>query len=195
VYSAFDTGVCHALFSPVTASKQYMPGLPRTWIDRRRRKLRRAQREALSRIGLATAGSPAAGETTMCIAYMCPWAHACNSAAPRPALVAQRDCARKFPEVNRPDSGLSDSALDNLAQQRVNGIRLESVTVGILDELRPDGPSPSMGKKRPALPVSGTGVRGRALAPRKKDIARLRKLSKVSRSSKMRRLSMGGGRS
>lgn len=143
-----------------------MPGKPKSWIDRRRRKLRRIQREALARIGLSTAGAPLAGESTLCIAYMCPWAHACNSATVRPALVGQRDCLRKFPEERRPRSGLSDSALDNLAQQRDEGIRLESVTIGVLDEFRPTGPTTSMGKKRPPRPVYDSGVRGKPFEAR-----------------------------
>ncbi len=167
-----------------------MPGLPKSWIDRRRRKLRRSQRESLARIGLATAGAPAAGETTLCIAYMCPWAHSCSSATSRPALVAERDCTRKFPEEHRPDSGLSDSALDSLAQQRMVGIRLESVTVVVLDEFRPNGPTPSMGKKRPARPIYDSGVRGKPFTPRKRDIAKLRKLARAGRSSRMRKLSL-----
>jgi hypothetical protein len=147
-------------------TKLPMPGLPKSWIDRRRRKLRREQRDALARIGLSTAGSPAVGETTVCIAYMCPWAHACNSATPRPALVAERDCLRKFPEERRPDSGLSDVALDNLAKQREDGIRLETVTMTVLDEFRPGGPTPSLNQKRPARPVYESGVMGRPFPPR-----------------------------
>jgi len=96
---------------------------------------------------------------------MCPWAHTCGGATPRPALVAERDCLRKFPEQRRPDSGLSDQALDNLAQQREEGIRLESVTVGLLDEFRPTGPSPSMKQKRPERPVYDSGVRGKPFLP------------------------------
>jgi|TARA_B110000438_G_scaffold87537_1_gene87015 hypothetical protein len=138
-----------------------MPGLPKSWIYRRRRKLRRVQREALARIGLSTAGAPAVGATTMCIAYMCPWAHSCSAATPRPALVGERDCLRKFPEDHRPNSGLSDAALDNLAKQREDGIRLESVTVGILDEFRPTGPTASMNQKRPSRPIYDAGVNGK----------------------------------
>ncbi|MBN4074191.1 hypothetical protein JYT27_00020 [bacterium AH-315-D21] len=120
----------------------------------------------MARIGLATAGAPLVGETTLCIAYMCPWAHACTSATPRPALVGQRDCLRKFPEERRPRSGLSDVALDNLAQYRENGIVLGAVTVAVLDEFRPTGPTPSFGKKRPARPVYDSGVNGKPFPPR-----------------------------
>jgi len=125
-----------------------MPGLPRSWRSKRHRKLLRTQRAAMARIGLSTAGSPLVGETTLCIAYMCPWAHACSKATPRPALVGQRDCLRKFPEERRPRSGLSDVALDNLAKHRDDGILLEPVTISVLDEFRPTGPTPSFGKKR-----------------------------------------------
>ena len=154
-----------------------MAGLPKSWIDRRRRKLRRVQREALARIGLATAGSPAVGETTMCIAYMCPWAHTCSGAAPRPALVAERECLRKFPDEQRPDSGLSDGALDNLAKHREDGIRLESVTVGVLDEFRPNGPSSSMGKKKPSRPIYDSGVKGKPFLPPFEQISPARRTS------------------
>ena len=143
-----------------------MAGLPRSWISKRHRKLRRVQRAALARIGLASTGSPLVGETTLCIAYMCPWAHACTVATPRPALVGQRDCLRKYPEERRPRSGLSDVALDNLAKHREDGIVLEAVTITILDEFRPTGPTPSFGKKRPARPVYDAGVNGKPFPPR-----------------------------
>ncbi len=143
-----------------------MPGLPRSLRSKRLRKLLRTQRAAMARIGLATAGSPLVGETTLCIAYMCPWAHACSKATPRPALVGQRDCLRKFPEERRPRSGLSDVALDNLAKHRDDGILLEPVTISVLDEFRPTGPTPSFGKKRPSRPVSDAGVHGKPFQPR-----------------------------
>jgi hypothetical protein len=142
-----------------------MAGLPKSWIDRRRRRLRRVQREALSRIGIATAGSPAVGETTLCIAYMCPWAHACNNPTPRPALVAERNCLRKFPEEHRPSSGLSDNALDNLAKHREEGVRLGTVTLTVLNEFRPNGPTPSMNQRRPERPIYDSGVRGKPFLP------------------------------
>jgi hypothetical protein len=143
-----------------------MAGLPRSWIDRRKRRLRRSQREALARIGLSTAGAPAVGETTVCIAYMCPWAHACSSATPRPALVSERDCLRKFPAESRPNSGLSDNALDNLAKHREDGISLETVTMIVLDEFRPNGPTRSMSQKRPERPIYDSGVQGKPFLPR-----------------------------
>ncbi|MDP6667228.1 MAG: hypothetical protein QF357_07485 [Dehalococcoidia bacterium] len=144
-----------------------MPGLTRSWISKRYRKQRRVQRAALARIGLSTAGAPMVGETTLCIAYMCPWAHACSNATPRPALVAQRNCLRKFPEERRPRSGLSDVALDNLAKRREEGTRLEPVTLSVLDEFRPGGPTPSFAQKRPARPVYDLGVRGKPFPPRR----------------------------
>ena len=165
LFRMFDAGVCNDLCPPneltVEITTQPMAGLPKTWTDRRRRKLRRVQREALSRIGLATAGAPAVGETTLCIAYMCPWAHTCNNPTPRPALVPERDCLRKFPEEHRPSSGLSDNALDNLAKQREDGVRLETVTVTVLNEFRPNGPTPSMNQRRPERPIYDSGVRGK----------------------------------
>ena len=154
-----------------------MPGLPKSWIDRRRRKLRRVQRDVLARIGLATAGAPAVGATTMCIAYMCPLAHSCSAATSRPASVAERDCLRKFPEDHRPDPGLSDAALDNLAKQREDGIRLESVTIGILDEFRPTGPTPSMNQKRPIRPIYDAGVKGKPFLPTFDQVSHVRRSS------------------
>ena len=97
---------------------------------------------------------------------MCPWAHACSNATPRPALVPQRNCLRKFPEEHRPGSGLSDVALDNLAKHREDGILLEAVTVAVLDEFRPSGPTPSFGMKRPPRPVYDAGVKGKPFLPR-----------------------------
>jgi hypothetical protein len=102
----------------------------------------------------------------MCIAYMCPWAHTCNAATPRPALVSERKCLRKFPIEHRPNSGLSDVALDNLAKHRDDGIRLGTVTVSVLDEFRPNGPTPSMNQKRPERPIYEMGVRGKPFLPR-----------------------------
>jgi len=155
-----------------------MPGLPKSWIDRRRRKLRRIQREAIARIGLSTAGSPAVGETTLCIAYMCPWAHNCSGATHKPALVNERDCLRKFPEERRPDSGLSDQALDNLAKQRDEGIRLGAVTIGVLDEFRPTGPTRSLNQKKPERPVYDSGVRGKPFLPTFDQVSTVRRTSK-----------------
>jgi hypothetical protein len=79
--------------------------------------------------------------------------------------VGERDCLRKFPDEQRPDSGLSDVALDNLAKHREDGIRLETVTVTVLDEFRPTGPSRSMGQKKPARPVYDSGVTGKPFLP------------------------------
>ena len=135
-----------------------MPVLPKTWKHRRHRKLRRVQREALAKIGLSTSGSPMSGETTLCIAYMCPWAHACSRATPRPALVSERNCLRKYPDEHRPRSGLSDLALDNLAKHREEGTRLETVTIIVLDEFRPGGPSPSLNQQRPERPIYPLGI-------------------------------------
>jgi hypothetical protein len=68
---------------------------------------------------------------------------------------------RKFPDEQRPISGLSDIALDNLARYREEGIRLEAVTISILDEFRPMGPTSSLGRKRPERPIYEAGVRGK----------------------------------
>jgi hypothetical protein len=130
-----------------------LPKIPESWKLRRARKQRRLRYDALQRLGLATAGSPVSGETSLCIAYMCPYAYMCPKAAFRPALVNQRDCLRLYPEQMRPRSGLSEHAMDTLAQQRRTGERLNAVTLSLLDQFRPAGPSPSFGLKRPPRPV------------------------------------------
>lgn len=130
-----------------------MPKIPESWKRRRARKLRHVQYNALQRIGLATAGSPVAGETTLCIAYMCPYAHKCASASFRPALVSQRECFRQYPDEMRPKSGLSEHAIDTLADSRRTGRRLQPATLAVLDQFRPEGPSESFNKKRPLRPV------------------------------------------
>ena len=129
-----------------------MPKIPESWKLRRARKQRRVQYDALQRVGLATSGSPLSGETSLCIAYMCRYAYLCPKAAFRPALVSQRDCLRLYPEQMRPRSGLSDHAMDTLAEQRRSGERLNAVTLSLLDQFRPSGPSPSFGLKRPPRP-------------------------------------------
>ena len=135
-----------------------MPKIPESWKRRRARKLRHVQYRALERLGLATAGSPVSGETTLCIAYMCPYAHACPSAAFRPALVGQRDCFRQYPAERRPRSGLSEHAMDTLADRRSTGRKLEPVTLAFLDQFRPKGPSSSYGLKRPPRPLHEDSV-------------------------------------
>jgi len=136
-----------------------VPKIPESWKRRRSRKLRHAQYSALQRMGLATAGSPVSGETTLCIAYMCQYAHTCPGATFRPALVGQRECFRRYPYEMRPRSGLSDHAIDTLADRRRSGSSLNPVTLAVLDQFRPDGPSSSYGLKRPMRPeYSGATV-------------------------------------
>ena len=130
-----------------------MPKIPESWKRRRARKQRRVQYDALQKIGLSTAGSPVSGETALCIAYMCPYAYICPKAAFRPALVSQRDCYLRYPEKMRPRSGLSEHAIDTLAEQRRAGRKLNPATLAVLDQFRPDGPSHSFGMKRPPRPI------------------------------------------
>lgn len=130
-----------------------MPKIPESWKRRRSRKLRHVQYNALQRIGLSTAGSPVSGETTLCIAYMCQFAYMCPSASFRPALVSQRDCYRQYPDEVRPKSGLSEHAIDTLADSRKAGTKLNPATLAVLDQFRPDGPSQSFGLKRPPRPI------------------------------------------
>ena len=83
---------------------------------------------------------------------MCPFAHACPNAAFRPALVSQRDCYRQFPDQMRPRPGLSEHAIDTLASQRKSGEKLHPVTLAVLDQFRPSGPTSSFRMKRPVRP-------------------------------------------
>ena len=145
-----------------------MPKIPESWKRRRSRKLQHARYQALQRIGLSTVGSPVAGETVLCIAYMCPWAYTCPGAAFRPALVSQRDCLRKYPDTLRPGSGLTEHAMDTLASQRESGVRLGPATLAMLDQIRPHGPSPSFGLKRPPRPAYPDAPVSRPLAMRPK---------------------------
>ncbi len=117
--------------------------------------IRRKPSEALKRFRFSR-NSPFTGETTLCIAYMCPWAYTCNNAAPRPALVEQRGCIRQLDEAIRPPAGLSEHALDILAEQRRSGKILSPSTTIMLDRLRPQGPSPSFRKKSPSRPIYST---------------------------------------
>ena len=79
-------------------------------------------------------------ETTVCYAYMCPYAYGCTEKTARAARVLNRRCMRYQPEEMRVAPGLSDLALDLLAKQRQSGQRLSAVTTSILDRLRPNGP-------------------------------------------------------
>ena len=79
-------------------------------------------------------------ETTICYAYMCPYAYGCNEKSTRPAQVMTRRCMRYMPEGLRIKPGMSDLALDLLARQRDAGVPLSPATTTILDNLRPNGP-------------------------------------------------------
>ncbi len=140
-----------------------IPRLKQSGLRERRRK--RARREAIARIGLPTAGSPFAGETALCIAYMCPWAHACAAAVPRVALVSRRSCLRSYAHESRPVSGLSGYVLDLLADQREKGFRLSPNVTAFLDELRPSGPTRSFHQRRPDLPNFSLSQHITPLAP------------------------------
>ncbi len=126
--------------------------LPEKWNRRRSRWLRRGSYEAMRKFGVS-AVSPFVEETTLCIAYMCPWAHWCKRAAPRPALVKQTACLRMESLNTRPSSGLSDHALDTLAKHRSEKQKINDATLMILDQFRPTGPTKSFGMKKPSRPV------------------------------------------
>lgn len=79
-------------------------------------------------------------ETTICYAYMCPYAYGCNEKSARPAQVMTRRCMRYMPEGLRIQPGMSELALDLLARQRDAGVALSPATTTILDKFRPNGP-------------------------------------------------------
>jgi len=79
-------------------------------------------------------------ETTICYAYMCPYAYGCTEKTARAAQVLNRRCMRYQPEEMRVAPGLSDLALDLLAQRREKGKPVGAATAEMLDRLRPNGP-------------------------------------------------------
>lgn len=79
-------------------------------------------------------------ETTICYAYMCPYAYGCTEKSVRPAQVLTRRCIRYLPDEIRIKAGLSGLALDLLAKRRERGQRLNPATASLLDKHRPDGP-------------------------------------------------------
>jgi hypothetical protein len=121
------------------------PGRLRTLSDR--------QVAALRFLGAGPESSAFAGQMTRCIAYMCPWAHACDIAPGVPSAVDQRACHRFRGEAYRPDSGLSEHSIDVLADHRRVGYKLGDPTKAMLDKARPDGPSSNLRSRRPRYPV------------------------------------------
>ncbi len=79
-------------------------------------------------------------ETTICYAYMCPYAYGCTEKTERAAQVLNRRCMRYQPEEMRVVPALSDLALDLLAQRREQGKPVAATTSIMLDQLRPNGP-------------------------------------------------------
>ena len=79
-------------------------------------------------------------EVTVCYAYLCQFAYACNQKSRRPAKVLKRRCMRYLPDTMRVEPSLSDHVLDMLALSRDKGSDLASQTVALLDRVRPDGP-------------------------------------------------------
>ena len=121
------------------------PGRLRTLSDR--------QAAALRFLGAGPATTPHTGLMTRCIAYMCPWAHACDAAAAVPSAVDQRTCHRYRLEAHRPGAGLSEHSVDVLADHRKTGHHLGGPTTAMLDEVRPHGPSTNLHSRRPRYPV------------------------------------------
>jgi len=84
--------------------------------------------------------TPEFRETTVCYAYMCPYAYACTEKSTRPAQVLTRRCMRYLPESMRHAPAMSDLCLDLLSRRRESGNKLSSETEALLDRVRPDGP-------------------------------------------------------
>ncbi len=79
-------------------------------------------------------------ETTICYAYMCPYAYACDQKTARQAKVLLRRCMRYMPEQLRAEPAVSDMALDLLAARRDAGSRVSTEAKALLDRVRPNGP-------------------------------------------------------
>ena len=132
--------------------KRPLPRLSEHSVRRRTRTLKAQARRSLQLLGTALVSSKDS-RSTICIAYMCPFAHSCKSATPRPAVVTESSCLRMAPEQLRPIRGtLSEHALDTLALMREIGERISPATAIVLDQFRPEGPSSSLNQKSPNLP-------------------------------------------
>ncbi|MDD9995299.1 MAG: hypothetical protein OXS35_06075 [Dehalococcoidia bacterium] len=80
-------------------------------------------------------------EVTVCHAYLCSFAYACNQKSARPAKVLSRRCMRYMPDHMRVAPSLSEMAIDLLARRRRSGRSISTETKLLLDRLRPDGPT------------------------------------------------------
>lgn len=80
-------------------------------------------------------------EVTVCHAYLCPYAYACNQKSDRPAKVLTRRCMRYMPDHMRAVPSLSEMAIDLLARRRRSGGAISPEARLLLDRLRPEGPT------------------------------------------------------
>ena len=80
-------------------------------------------------------------EVTVCHAYLCPYAYACNQKSARPARVLSRRCMRYMPDHMRAPPALSELAIDLLAKRRRSGDHVSADAKLLLDRLRPEGPN------------------------------------------------------
>ena len=79
-------------------------------------------------------------ETTVCCAYMCTYAYACDQKSERQSKVLLRRCMRYMPQEMRATPAVSDMALDLLAARREAGGRVSTEAGLLLDRVRPKGP-------------------------------------------------------
>ena len=99
------------------------------------------QSERFPRINHTTDGTLGRSHipSTVCHAYFCSFSQICPHKKLRPSRVSMRECLR-YKGTTQKTPYLSEFALDALAQRRVKGKLLTSVTLSILDEFRPNGP-------------------------------------------------------
>ena len=80
-------------------------------------------------------------ETTHCLPYVCHFSSDCRAKRSRPSKVLVRNCLRFNSPDHRKGSGISELAIDLLAKRRTDGKPLSSLTLEMLDRIRPNGPT------------------------------------------------------
>ena len=80
-------------------------------------------------------------ETTTCLPYVCHFSSDCRVKRGRPSKVLVRNCLRFNSPDHRKGPGISELAIDLLAKRRTDGKPLSSLTLEMLDRIRPNGPT------------------------------------------------------